>query len=439
MDKRSKGMSWLGRMYSKFEDTVESMCLGVEDILQQQQEGLEYVENKLQTVRANVKQICSEIVQEILPISENSVETEYSLAQESDDSEENEEKQFQLLTFNSVAVTSDKKIPVLPALSAISEDILKNSFYNEKQPKLEISISDTSNNEYPSSSISSTTSEDIQDSSFYKDEQLQLEMLHYITSDDENLSSSVSSLTLYNQLELSSLHPDDLLEYFRKKFPLGYQSSDSVSSLQSSDSVNLLRSSDSVNSLQSFQSAFWGSEDDHSDVSDELVEKSDKSIDETKLDESWIVGDSSELSFEEEKLAALTAKEAYDNEHAAACREFESSENEGEGHDECESGEGHDECESGEGHYECECGEGHDERKSGEGHNECDCGEGHDECESGEGHNECDCGEGHDECESEEGHDECESEEGHDESREGHEECESDEGHDESESDWVIV
>ncbi|XP_022724742.1 uncharacterized protein LOC111281286 isoform X2 [Durio zibethinus] len=60
MDSKSKGIAWVGNIYKKF----ESMCMEVDDMVCQ-----------LQTVGANVKQLCTELVQEVLPSSPtNSVE-----------------------------------------------------------------------------------------------------------------------------------------------------------------------------------------------------------------------------------------------------------------------------------------------------------------------------------------------------------------------------
>ncbi|KAJ6402173.1 hypothetical protein OIU84_014293 [Salix udensis] len=53
-------MAWMQIMYKKF----EAMCLELDDILEQ--EGLKYAD-QLQTVGANIKQFCSEIVRDVQP------------------------------------------------------------------------------------------------------------------------------------------------------------------------------------------------------------------------------------------------------------------------------------------------------------------------------------------------------------------------------------
>ncbi|GAV57377.1 hypothetical protein CFOL_v3_00914 [Cephalotus follicularis] len=61
MDKRCKGLSWVGNIYQKFED----MCMEVDDIMTPQ-ETFKYVENQFNTVGANVKQFWSDLVQDVL-------------------------------------------------------------------------------------------------------------------------------------------------------------------------------------------------------------------------------------------------------------------------------------------------------------------------------------------------------------------------------------
>ncbi|XVE88185.1 hypothetical protein DITRI_Ditri19aG0048400 [Diplodiscus trichospermus] len=61
MDDKSKGIAWVGNICHKF----EAICMEVEDMVCQ--ETLKYVENQLQTVGANVKQFCTELMQEVIP------------------------------------------------------------------------------------------------------------------------------------------------------------------------------------------------------------------------------------------------------------------------------------------------------------------------------------------------------------------------------------
>ncbi|KAK8524522.1 hypothetical protein V6N13_015540 [Hibiscus sabdariffa] len=63
MENKSKGMAWFGDMYQKF----EAMCMEVDDIVCQ--ETLRYVESQLQTVGSNVQQFCTELIEELLPLS----------------------------------------------------------------------------------------------------------------------------------------------------------------------------------------------------------------------------------------------------------------------------------------------------------------------------------------------------------------------------------
>ncbi|XWS15828.1 hypothetical protein CRYUN_Cryun34aG0035100 [Craigia yunnanensis] len=63
MENKSKGIAWVGNIYQKF----EAMCMEVDDVVCQ--ETFNYVENQLQTVGANVKQFCSELMLEVLPSS----------------------------------------------------------------------------------------------------------------------------------------------------------------------------------------------------------------------------------------------------------------------------------------------------------------------------------------------------------------------------------
>ncbi|KAL4388313.1 hypothetical protein GQ457_09G002940 [Hibiscus cannabinus] len=63
MEGKSKGMAWFGDMYQRF----EAMCMEVDDIVCQ--ETLRYVESQLQTVGSNVQQFCTELIEELLPLS----------------------------------------------------------------------------------------------------------------------------------------------------------------------------------------------------------------------------------------------------------------------------------------------------------------------------------------------------------------------------------
>ncbi|XWS12534.1 hypothetical protein CRYUN_Cryun37aG0097400 [Craigia yunnanensis] len=63
MDSKSKGIAWVGNIYQKF----EAMCMEVDDMVCE--ETLKYVENQFQTVGANVKQFCTELMLEVLPSS----------------------------------------------------------------------------------------------------------------------------------------------------------------------------------------------------------------------------------------------------------------------------------------------------------------------------------------------------------------------------------
>ncbi|KAK6264614.1 hypothetical protein QQP08_019185 [Theobroma cacao] len=60
MDSKSKGIAWVGNIYQKF----EAMCMEVDDMVCE--ETFRCVENHLQTVGANVKQFCTEFMQDVL-------------------------------------------------------------------------------------------------------------------------------------------------------------------------------------------------------------------------------------------------------------------------------------------------------------------------------------------------------------------------------------
>ncbi|MBA0812008.1 hypothetical protein Gohar_026006 [Gossypium harknessii] len=68
MEKKAKGIAWVGNLYQKF----EAMCMEVDDMVCQ--ETLRYVENQLQTVGSNVKQFCTELMQDLVASSTDSLE-----------------------------------------------------------------------------------------------------------------------------------------------------------------------------------------------------------------------------------------------------------------------------------------------------------------------------------------------------------------------------
>ncbi|XP_040935488.1 uncharacterized protein [Gossypium hirsutum] len=68
MEKKAKGIAWVGNLYQKF----EAMCMEVDDMVCQ--ETLQYVENQLQTVGSNVKQFCTELMQDLVASSTDSLE-----------------------------------------------------------------------------------------------------------------------------------------------------------------------------------------------------------------------------------------------------------------------------------------------------------------------------------------------------------------------------
>ncbi|KAK8575176.1 hypothetical protein V6N13_033583 [Hibiscus sabdariffa] len=80
MDGKSKGIAWVGNVYQKF----EAMCLEMDDMVCQ--ETFQYVEDQLQTAGANVKQFCTELMQEVLPSSPTNSKEELnsSLVQNAD-------------------------------------------------------------------------------------------------------------------------------------------------------------------------------------------------------------------------------------------------------------------------------------------------------------------------------------------------------------------
>ncbi|XP_021294452.1 uncharacterized protein LOC110424237 [Herrania umbratica] len=77
MDSKSKGIAWVGNIYQKF----EAMCMEVDDMVCE--ETFRCVENHLQTVGANVKQFCTEFMQDVLlsPRAKSVEERNLSLVQ----------------------------------------------------------------------------------------------------------------------------------------------------------------------------------------------------------------------------------------------------------------------------------------------------------------------------------------------------------------------
>ena len=75
MDRKSKGIAWVGNIYQKF----EVMCMELDDTVCE--ETLKYVKNQLQTVGANVKQFCTELMLEVLSPTNSVEELNSSLMQ----------------------------------------------------------------------------------------------------------------------------------------------------------------------------------------------------------------------------------------------------------------------------------------------------------------------------------------------------------------------
>ncbi|KAH9296850.1 hypothetical protein KI387_028532 [Taxus chinensis] len=63
-DVSSKGLSWVDRMYQKFEHICEEVDKNPSHLIQ---ETTKYVENQVSIAGANVRKICEEVIQEILP------------------------------------------------------------------------------------------------------------------------------------------------------------------------------------------------------------------------------------------------------------------------------------------------------------------------------------------------------------------------------------
>eukprot|EP00257_Ricinus_communis_P006812 XP_002522562.2 uncharacterized protein LOC8259222 [Ricinus communis] len=329
-------MSWLESIYSIFEDKVEAMRLEVDGIMWQQQDGFEYVGNRLQMVGTSVKQFCSDFVQEVLPqCSENSAEAfESSLGQNTDGAnilpkECIEEGQLEKEPCNANLLhQSLPKDPEKGACYFCVQDIVDlNNWiedpYEERLIQLEMSDSVTSDKKNLSSSVLSTTLDDLLASSYYEENRLQVEMSNCVTSDKEDTSLSVLSPTSSDPLE-SSFCP--------KMVPSGFPSSDSVSS------------------FHSFESDVLDFEDISSGAPVESIGKSDNSIDDItyvgsfhkiELDESCVIVESSESSYDfheaatfrsyKEKLNASSGKEGAAKQDDDTRPDSESSQQEKEG------------------------------------------------------------------------------------------------------------
>ncbi|MBA0694509.1 hypothetical protein Goari_004793 [Gossypium aridum] len=74
MDSKFKGIVWVGNIYQRF----EALCLEMDDMVCQ--ETFQYVEDQLQTVAANVRQLCTELMQEVLPSSPTNSKEELNLS-----------------------------------------------------------------------------------------------------------------------------------------------------------------------------------------------------------------------------------------------------------------------------------------------------------------------------------------------------------------------
>ncbi|KAA3478038.1 inner centromere protein A isoform X1 [Gossypium australe] len=84
MDSKFKGIVWVGNIYQRF----EALCLEMDDMVCQvlftihpfAVETFQYVEDQLQTVGANVRQFCTELMQEVLPSSPTNSKEELNLS-----------------------------------------------------------------------------------------------------------------------------------------------------------------------------------------------------------------------------------------------------------------------------------------------------------------------------------------------------------------------
>ncbi|MBA0817867.1 hypothetical protein Gohar_021780 [Gossypium harknessii] len=74
MDSKFKGIVWVGNIYQRF----EALCLEMDGMVCQ--ETFQYVEDQLQTVGANVRQFCTELMPELLPSSPTNSKEELNLS-----------------------------------------------------------------------------------------------------------------------------------------------------------------------------------------------------------------------------------------------------------------------------------------------------------------------------------------------------------------------
>lgn len=83
MDLKSKGRTWVGNIYHKF----EAICQEVDDFVNK--DTIKYVENQVQTVGESVKKICSNVVHDFHPHLEDNKQEK---AQEADRTQDDEKK-----------------------------------------------------------------------------------------------------------------------------------------------------------------------------------------------------------------------------------------------------------------------------------------------------------------------------------------------------------
>lgn len=98
MDFTSRGRAWIEKIGEK----LESLCSEVDA---RSQEQLGFVESQLQIAGANLKQFCSELIQEILPASLSDAEEETNNLS----SEQNREEQHTASELSNISVQEDNK------------------------------------------------------------------------------------------------------------------------------------------------------------------------------------------------------------------------------------------------------------------------------------------------------------------------------------------
>ncbi|XP_059290796.1 uncharacterized protein LOC132044321 [Lycium ferocissimum] len=98
MDFTSRGIAWMGKIGEK----LENLC---SDVDARSQEPLDFVESQLQIAGANLKQFCSEFIQEILPAPLSDAEEETSNLS----SEQNREDQHPASELSNISVEEDNK------------------------------------------------------------------------------------------------------------------------------------------------------------------------------------------------------------------------------------------------------------------------------------------------------------------------------------------